>query len=37
MFGHRLAVLAVNAIGVEMVLEPFEAGRVIGELCLEGL
>jgi hypothetical protein len=31
-----LAVLAVNAIGIEIVLEPFEAGCVIGKLRLEG-
>jgi hypothetical protein len=36
MFGHRLAVLAVNAIGIQMVLEPFETGRIIGKLRLEG-
>jgi hypothetical protein len=34
--GHRLAVLAKDAIGIEIVLEPFEAGHVIGKLCLEG-
>src|SRR5208337_210210 len=31
-----LAVLAKYAVRIETVLEPFETGRVIGELCLEG-
>ena len=33
---NALAVLAKDAFGIEMILEPFEAGGVIGELLLEG-
>jgi len=36
MLGHGLALLAVNAVRVEIVLEPFEASGIIGKLCLEG-
>ena len=36
MLGDFLTVLAKDAIGIEVVLEPFQTGRVIGKLCLEG-
>ena len=31
-----LAFLAKDAVRIETVLEPFEAGGIVGELCLEG-
>jgi hypothetical protein len=36
MLRDLLAVLAKDAVWIETVLEPFEAGGVIGKLCLEG-
>lgn len=36
MLSHALAILALDAVRVEMVLEPFKTGCVIWELGLEG-
>ena len=35
MFGHAVALLAKDAIGIEVTLEPLQTGRVIGELAVE--
>jgi hypothetical protein len=35
MFGHRFARLAVDAIGIQAVLEPFQTGGIVRELFLK--
>ena len=35
MLGHTVALLAKDAIGIEVTLEPLQAGRVIGKLVVE--
>lgn len=35
MLRDALAILAKYAIGIKAILEPFQTGRIVGELCLE--
>src|SRR5437762_5773255 len=35
MFGHAVALLAKDAIWIEVTLKPLQAGRVIGKLAVE--